>query len=335
VPLPRSAPRCAPDWPSRVSGIRAVPRPTAADLDAAAAVVAARLAPTPLVAAPGLGADVHLKLETFQPTGSFKVRGALAALARTGGNGPVVTASAGNAGLGVAWAAAALGVRATVVVSETASPAKVAALQALPVTLIQHGADYDEAEAHALELAAQGATYLSSYNDTGVIAGQATIGRELDAQLPGPLTVASPLGGGSLSSGLGLWAAGRDGARVVAVEAERSPAFTMALEAGQIVPIEVGETLADGLSGNLEAGAVTFELVRDHVAAVAQVSETEIEEAIRFLARAHGVVAEGAGATAVAGVLAGRVAPEEGPLVVVVSGRNIALPRLAEVLARA
>jgi threonine dehydratase len=312
--------------------VRAVDPPSRDDLDAAWALVGERLAPTPLVPAPALGDDMHLKLETLQPTGSFKVRGGLAALSRAGG-GPVITASAGNAGLGIAWAAAALGVSATVVVAETASPAKVAALEALPVTLIRHGAGYDEAEEHALALAVDGMTYVSSYNDTGVIAGQSTIGRELDDQLPGPLTVASPLGGGSLSSGLGLWAAGREAARVVAVEAERSPAFSTALAAGAITPIEVGDTLADGLAGNIEPGAVTFELVREHVAAVASVTEPEIEEAIRFLARAHGIVAEGAGAAAVAAVMAGRVVHEEGTLVVVVTGRNIALPRLAEVLA--
>jgi threonine dehydratase len=314
--------------------IRSVSAPTAHDLDAAWALVAERLAPTPLVPAPVLGDDVHLKLETLQPTGSFKVRGALAALARLGGR-PVVTASAGNAGLGVAWAAATLGVDATIVVAETASPAKVAALEALPVELVQHGADYDAAEAHALELAAAGATYVSSYNDTGVIAGQSTLGRELDSQLDVPPMVVCPFGGGSLSSGLGLWASTRAGARVVAVEAERSPTLSTALAAGRITPIDVGETLADGLAGNIEPGAVTFELVRDHVAAVASASETEIEEAIRFLARAHGIVAEGAGATAVAGVIAGKVERMEGPMVVVVSGRNIALPRLAAVLAAA
>jgi threonine dehydratase len=311
--------------------VRAVAAPSRAELDAAAAVVAARLTPTPLVPAPALGDGVHLKLETLQPTGSFKVRGALAALSRVGAGSPVVTASAGNAGLGIAWAASVLGVHATIVVAETASPAKVAALRALPVELIQHGADYDEAEAHALSL--PGVTYVSSYNDTGVIAGQSTIGRELDAQLPGLITVAAPLGGGSLASGLGLWAAHRAGARVVGVEAERSPAMSTALAAGRITPFEVGDTLADGLAGNLEPGAVTFELVRDDVAAVVQVSEAEIEEAIRFLARAHGIVAEGAGAVAVAGVLAGRVPRGDEPLVAVITGRNIALPRLAEVLA--
>src|SRR5918992_3629311 len=116
--------------------VREVAVPTEADREAAWDVVSARLAPTPVVPAPGLGDDVHLKLETLQPTGSFKVRGALAALSRAGG-GPVVTASAGNAGLGVAWAAAALGVAATIVVPERASPAQLAPLGALPVTLVR------------------------------------------------------------------------------------------------------------------------------------------------------------------------------------------------------
>jgi threonine dehydratase len=313
--------------------MRHVSAPTAGDLADAAAVVGERLAPTPLVPAPALGEDVHLKLETFQPTGSFKVRGGLAALSRA--SGPVVTGSAGNAGLGIAWAATELGVPATVVVAETASPAKVAALRALPVTLVQHGADLDEAEAHALALAGAGMSYVSSYNDTGVIAGQATLGRELEAQLGTPLTVACPLGGGSLASGLGLWAAGRDAVRVVAIEAARSPAFGTAIAAGEITPFSVGETLADGLAGNLEPGAATFPLVRDHVAALAQVSEHEIEEAIRFLARAHGIVAEGAGAVAVAAVMTGRVPRGPGPLAVAVTGRNIALPTLGEILCRA
>ena len=312
--------------------MRTVAAPTREDLDAAAAAVAARLAPTPLVPAPALGADVYLKLETLQPTGSFKVRGAVGALARTGTE-PVVTASAGNHGLGLAWAAAALGTAATVVVPETASPAKVAALEALPVTLVQHGAGYDEAEAHALELADRGAAFVSAYNDAGVIAGQSSLGRELDEQLPGPVTVVCPLGGGGLGSGLGLWAAGRSGARVVGVEADRSPAFTAALAAGAITPIEPGETLADGLGGNLEPGSITFELVRDHVAEVTTVSEAEIADALRLLARANGIVAEGAAGVGVAGVATGRVARGDGPLVVVVTGRNIALPRLAAILA--
>jgi threonine dehydratase len=287
------------------------------------------------VPAPALGDGVHLKLETLQPTGSFKVRGALAALARLRAGERVVTASAGNAGLGIAWAAAALGVPATVVVAETASPAKLTALEALPVTLERHGSGYDEAEARALALALaeHGSVYVSPYNDTGVIAGQATLGRELAEQLPGPFTVVCPIGGGSLAAGLGLWAAHRAGTRIVVAEAERSPAFSAALGAGAITPVAVGETLADGLAGNVEPGSVTFPLVRDHVAAITTVSEAEIEAAIRLLARAAGVVAEGAGAVAAAAVMSGRVERSGEALVVVVSGRNIALPRLAAVLA--
>ena len=307
---------------------RTVAAPRPADLDAAAAVVAERLAPTPLVRAPALGDDVRLKLETLQPTGSFKVRGALAALAQAGG-GPVVTASAGNAGLGVAWAATALGVPATIVVPESASPAKLAALRALPVELLMHGAAYDDAEAHALTLPG---TYVSAYNDTHVVAGAATIGREL-AALDGPLTLVCGVGGGGLASGLGLWAAGRPGTRVIGVEADASPAFSTALAAGAITPVDVGETLADGLAGNIEPGSVTFPLIRDHVERIAGVSEPAIEEGIRFLARAHGLVAEGAAAAPVAALMTGAVEPGEGTTVVVISGRNIALPRLAAVLA--
>ena len=308
---------------------RVVPPPTAEDLDAAARVVADRLVPTPLVPAPALGERVWLKLETLQPTGSFKVRGALAALSRAGG-GPVVTASAGNAGLGVAWAATALGVPATIVVPESASPAKVAALRALPVDFVMHGAGYDAAEAHALSLPG---TYVSAYNDTHVVAGAATVGREL-AALEGPLTVVCGIGGGGLASGLGLWAASRPGARVVAVEAERSPAFSAALAAGALTEVEVKETLADGLAGNIEPGSVTFSLVRDHVAAVVGVDEPAIEDGIRFLARAHGLVAEGAGAVPAAALLRGVIEPGEGSTVLVVSGRNLALDRLAAVLGR-
>jgi threonine dehydratase len=314
--------------------LRVVAAPTGDALAAAAEAVAAWLRPTPLVRAAALGQDVWLKLESLQPTGSFKVRGALAALSALEDGGSVVTASAGNHALGVAWAATALGRRATVVVPETASPAKLAALERFDVEVVRHGPDYDAAEAEALARASGGAVYVSAYNDPEEIAGQASIGAELDAQIDGPLTVVAPLGGGGLASGLGLWAATREGARVVAAEAERSPAFRAALAAGGIVPIDAQPTLADGLGGNVEPGSVTFELVRDHVGAVVQTPEAEIEDAVRFMATAAGIVCEGAAACAVAAARARRaVAPDGGALVVIVSGRNIAAARLAALLA--
>ena len=162
-----------------------------------------------------------------------------------------------------------------------------------------------------------------------MIAGLASLGRELDAQLPGRRRVAAR---SAAAASPPAWGCGRRprgrprgrgrGAALAGV--------VDALAAGAITPIEVGDTLADGIAGNIERGSVTFELVRDHVEAVVGVSEPEIEEAMRFLARAHGIVAEGAGAAAVAAVLAGRVARGDEPPVVVVSGRNVALPRLAE-----
>jgi threonine dehydratase len=153
-----------------------VSRPGAADLDAAAEVIRRELRPTPVLAAPRVAPGAVLKLETFQPAGSFKVRGGLAAVARAADAGAgVVTASAGNHGLGVAYAATRFGVPATVVVPENASAKKVSALKQFAITLVAHGHAYDEAESHALALAAdRGLRFVSPYNDPDTIAGQAT-----------------------------------------------------------------------------------------------------------------------------------------------------------------
>lgn len=311
---------------------RTVRVPTLDDIDAALHVVRAHLAPTPVddAAVPG-SPPIALKLESLQPTGSFKVRGALAALARTPADEQVVTASAGNHALGVALAAMKLGRRATVVTSKTASPAKVAAIQRLGVELVQVGTSYDDAEAHALELASQGARYVSPYNDPDVIAGQATIGWELGEQLGGPLTVVCGIGGGGMASGLGLWASTREDVRIVGVEAAVSTAVSAAVAVGHQVTVDVGDTIADGMAGNIERGSVTVELVSRYVDELLTVTEDQIRGAVRYLALERGVVAEGSGAAPVAAILAGLV-PVRGRVVAVVSGRNIAAPLLAEVL---
>jgi threonine dehydratase len=325
--------------------------PDASDVDLATAIVRRYLGATPVVPAPLLGRDVWLKLETLQPTGSFKVRGALvavtAAMARDR-RAPIVTASAGNHGLGIAFAADRLGATATIVVPTNASEAKQEAIERFSVKLVRHGTSYDEAEAHALALAGAGAIFVSPYNDPDVIAGQGTIAIELLEQVPGLTTIVTPIGGGGLASGLGLAAstmAGATGAgvRVFGVEADRSPAMRSALDAGGPVPITPGETLADGLTGNLEPGTVTFDLVRRTVADVATVSEAEIAAAMRFLAFEHGLVAEGSAAVGVAALLGQRVesprvasprfATTSGATVVVVTGRNISSPTLTRVLA--
>lgn len=316
--------------------MRTVRVPDASEIPAATAVVRRHLAPTPVVRAPALGDNVWLKLETFQPTGSFKVRGALvavtAALARDR-RSSIVTASAGNHGLGIAYAADRLGATATVVVAANASATKLAAIERFAVALVRHGTSYDEAEAHALALADAGAVYVSPYNDPDVITGQGTIVAELLEQVPNLATIVTPVGGGGLASGLGLAASTSGHVRVVGVEAAQSPALRTALDAGHPVAISPGPTLADGLAGNFEPGSVTFDLVRRTVADVVTVGEDDIATAMRFLAHEHGLIAEGAGAVGVAALLTRRVAPVAGPTVVIITGRNVTDDTFSAVLA--
>ena len=287
------------------------------------------LEPTPLIASPALG--IQLKLETVQPTGSFKVRGAFAALTRLDEGTAVVTASAGNHGLGVAYAAETLELHATVVCAETASPAKVERLRGFPIDLVLHGESYDDAESHALALARESGQYISAYNDPCVIAGAGVIGVELLAELDGPFTVVTPLGGGGLASGVALAAKSRPGVRVIGVQSSASPTFRVALDAGRVVRVELLPSLADGLSGNLESGTITFELVRDHVDEVIVTSEDDVANGMRYLYREHGIVAEGAGAIGVGAVLAGLI-PTQDPVVCTITGRNVHEDTLARVL---
>jgi threonine dehydratase len=321
---------------------RTVPFPTETDFAHASEVVHRYLSPTPLIPSPVRRAG-WLKLESFQPTGSFKVRGALAAMATVDPGRQVITASAGNHALGVAFAAKALDRRAMVVVAETASPAKIEALRTLPVQLVTHGESFDDAEAWAISRAdapARDVAFISPYNDPNVIAGQATMLDEIVAQAPKdrPLTIVAGAGGGGLLSGLGQRASQLASEsrpiHVIGVEADASPAISTAIEAGHTETIEVEPTLADGLAGNMEGGSITVELIARHVAELVQVTEDDIAAAIRWLVKHHGVVAEGAGAVPVAALLAGMVpnAYLDGEVVAVISGRNIALDTLATVL---
>src|SRR4051794_26279357 len=244
--------------------MRAVTAPTRDEVLAAAGRIGRFLEPTPLVASDGF----ELKLETFQPTGSFKVRGALAALTLL--DEPVVTASAGNHGLATAWAAQQLGLDATIVVAETASPAKIEGLRRFPATLVLHGETYDDAERHALTLAGR---YVSPYNDRDVIAGQGTVALEL----PDADTIVVPIGGGGLAAGIAI----ASDARIVGVVPEASPAMQAAVRG--VPEVEVRPTVADGLAGNIEPGSVTIEVCARRLDGIVAVSEDEIAEAMRFL----------------------------------------------------
>ena len=299
-------------------------------LDQAWDVVSRHLPPTPLIPYPQAGLDVpvYLKYEGAQPIGAFKIRGALAALTAYAGK-PVVTASAGNHALGIAYGSRLLSRDATVVVPKTAAAVKVEALRRYPIDLVLAGDDFDGAERHALGLPGQ---YVSAYNDPHVIAGQSTLLTEVARVLEDDFTVVVPAGAGGLLSGVALGArrAAQD-VRVIGVEAEACRALSTAVAAGRVVPVEMGETIADGLAGNLEPESVTPAIVRDCGVTMVAVAEAAIRRSVREFVTTAGLVAEGASATSLAAVRDGLV-PLDRPLVLVVSGRNIDLGLLTTIL---
>jgi threonine dehydratase len=309
---------------------RIVAPPTPLELERARDVVLGALAPTPLIESPLLGGGAMLKVETAQPTGSFKVRGALAALTELPADQQTVTASSGNHALATAWASRRLGHAATIVVPRTTSPAKLDVLHRVHDPVLTFGETFEEAEAHAIELAREGARFLSAYNDPLVIAGQATIGAELEV-LAGPLTVVVPVGGGGLLAGLALWGRARGDVKVVGVEVEASRALSASVAAGRIVVVDHRPSLAEAIVGNIERGSVTLPIAIDAVDEMVTVTDAEVAAAMRFLTREHGLVTEGAGAVAAAAMHAGRVAAH-GRVVGLLTGRNIDLPVLADVL---
>ncbi|MBK6762349.1 MAG: pyridoxal-phosphate dependent enzyme [Micrococcales bacterium] len=298
----------------------------------AAAVVRAHLDPTPLVRVDlaGFAAPAFLKLEGLQPTGSFKVRGALAAVAAAARDGrPVVTASAGNHGLGVAFAATRLGTPATVVVPETASAAKIEALRGFDIDLRLIGTGYDAAEEAALTIAeVSGAQFVSGYADPDVIAGQATIAREIADHVPPGFRIVVPVGGGGLAAGTAL---GAPSESVVGVEASASRAVSTAMRAGHPVHVEIGSTIADGLAGNIAADALTPAILRERRVPVIAADEPGLRAAVRELALQHGVVAEGSAGAGIAAARAGDI-PSDQPTVFVITGRNITAERFCELL---
>jgi threonine dehydratase len=308
------------------------------DVLAAAGRIAGRVERTPLRRSSWLssavGADVFLKLETLQPTFSYKIRGALNAVLRlveSGARPPLVTASAGNHGRALAYAAREAGLQLIVYAPKGAPATKLEAIRGLGAELLLCD-DYDEAERRAKGHGASGrAHFISPYSHPDVIAGAGTVGLEILEQQPSVSRLVVPIGGGGLISGIALACAGR--ADVIGVEVEASSPFTHGLAAGRIVPIDVGPTLADGLAGNLDPDTVTFAIVRDHVKQILRVSERELEEAMRGLVREERLIAEGAGAAGVAAVLAGKLEQRGQEVAVVVSGANIDLGKLAAVLA--
>lgn len=299
---------------------------------AAADVCRGRVSITPLEGRSALadrpGRDVRLKLEAFQRTGSFKIRGALAGLVRSAG-AVTVTASAGNHGLGLAESAIELGAPVRIFVPAGADESKLERLRSYPapVEVVAVDGSYDDTEraARADCAATPGARFLSSYNDPAVVAGQGTIALELLEQWPDLEAVVVPVGGGGLIGGVGLVVKElAAGVRVVGVEPAGSAAMTRALEAGEVVPIDDRGSIAEGLVGNLDRDTITLPLARRVVDEMVLVSEDEIRDAVRLLYDAVGLVVEPSGGAAVAAL--GRAESLRGVtrIACLVTGRNVA-----------
>src|SRR5512134_11562 len=289
-----------------------------------------------------LGHDVLLKREDLQPVFSFKVRGAYNKISQTPestlANG-VICSSAGNHAQGVALAARKRGLRAVIVMPTTAPSIKVDAVVALGGEAVLHGATYDDANAHARELeTAQGLCFVHPFNDPDVIAGQGTIGAELERQWPKvPDAVFAPVGGGGLICGIGMYLKHRyPGIKIIGVQPVESASMYESLRAGRVVTLDRVGTFADGVAVR-RVGDETFRVAREVVDEVLLVSTDEICAAIKDIFEDSRVIVEPAGALAVAGLkrFVERESRRGATLIAVNSGANMNFDRLRHVAERA
>ena len=285
------------------------------------------------------GAEVHLKLETFQRTGSFKIRGAtnrIATLSEAEREAGVVTASAGNHAQGVALAATRAGVDSKIVMPEGAPISKIKATRGYGAEVVLHGADYNEAAQRAHEIEhEEGRTYVHAFDDEMVMAGQGTIGLEILADLPEVDTVVVPIGGGGLIAGVATAIDARAAdARVIGVQPEGAAAAARSLEKGERTELDYVDTIADGVATR-STGENTFEVIDERVDEVVTVPDAEIAMAITHLLERSKTLVEGAGAVSLAALLAGAFDYEDEEVIVpVLSGGNIDLNTLTTVIVR-
>jgi threonine dehydratase len=298
--------------------------------------------PTPLVRSQFLsnlcGGDVFLKLENLQVTNSFKIRGAfnrflhLSLEEKARG---IVTASAGNHGQAVAFAARKLNFPAKIVVPKNTPRIKIEGIKKYGVELVLFGDIYDEAEQKAKDLAREdGLVFVSPYNDELIIAGHGTIGLEIIKALPNVDTVIVPVGGGGLISGISIaMKSVKPSLCVIGVQSEASPVMYESLKAGKIVAVQMTDSIAEGLSGGIEKDSLTFKIAQEYVDKVLLIREETIRRAIFLLWDSEKQVVEGSGAAAIAPILENKRVFAGKTVVSVMTGGNIEAELFQSILA--
>lgn len=284
-----------------------------------------------------IGAEIFLKLESFQPTGVFKIRGAfnieLANLEKIKGSG-VITASSGNHGFAVAYAARTLGVDCTAVVTKGANPDKLKMIELHGAKVIVGGATSDSIIGKAREVAKErGLFFIHPFDDPSIIAGQGTCGLEILEDIAALDSVIVPVGGGGLISGISTaFRAISPTCKVIGVEATGVPSLYESMKKKRLVTIEHPQTIADGLVGQT-IGKMNFEICEKNVDEVVLVTDDQIREAVKTLLLEGHILAEPSGAAPVAALLSGAYKPKTGErIALVISGGNIAYHLLQDLL---
>jgi threonine dehydratase len=303
--------------------------------------IRSRVRETPLEHSPYLSglsdAEVYLKLESHQLTGSFKLRGAmnkLLSLSPEERDRGVVTASSGNHAGAVAFALSEIGGSGIVYLPSTVSRAKVEALEPYGCELRFVGSDSVEGELEALRVSREeGIPYVSPYSDPKVIGGQGTVAVEIERQLERFDAVFVPVGGGGLISGIaGYLKARSPSVRIVGCQPEASRVMYESLAAGRILDIPSEPTLADGTAGGIDPDAITFPICQRDVDEMVLASEEEIAQAMRLAIERHSMLIEGAAALPIASFLRNRSSYAGKTVVLVVSGKKVSLDTLKKIL---
>lgn len=283
-------------------------------------------------------ANVFLKQENLQTTGSFKIRGAynkIYHLTDKEKKQGVVCASAGNHAQGVAYASTLMGVNSTIYMPIYTSPAKVIATKSYGGTVVLEGATYDDAALAAKNYAEEKKlTFVHAFNDKYVIAGQGTIGIEIFEELPTVDTVIIPIGGGGLIGGIALTLKTlKPGIKIIGVEAEGAQSMKLSLEQHKIIPLKSIMTIADGIAVKTPKD-LTFTLAEQYVDEIVTVDDEEIANALYLLLQRTKLVVEPAGAVGLAALLSKKISSPKKNIVVVLSGGNVNLSLLTQIIER-